>query len=354
MLRMLAHLLLPVILAASQDAPDAVRDAGTESSKGRHRAAIRIFEGQPELLKSDPKAQYLAGHAWVRLHRPELAKPLLTAAVSGGFTGYPGWESADALLKRIDWIERLRPPPAKGLSEDERLKSLRVFADDTPWIQEVVKTLPDYVRRAREVFGDDLPQIDFYLFRSRVTYKDFYKSLFGVDIPTAWQNGTGNSNVVVFCQEDREGKPVNAPGSPRGLGDVLHEYNHALLHTLYGDHYLRQVPQWLDEGLSDYLARAYYKELFDSSGALIRRHLAKAAAAPSTEDLSRRLYERDPSLNYAMARFMVDELLKDREPAVIREILKRARPEGDFEKALVEAGGVRPSELRERVIARFR
>ena len=52
-----------------------------------------------------------------------------------------------------------------------------------------------YVRRAKEVFGDDLPPVDVYLFRSRLPFKDFYKSLFGVDIPTAWQNGTGNSNA---------------------------------------------------------------------------------------------------------------------------------------------------------------
>lgn len=344
---------LALLLVGAQDAVDPIRDAGSESSKGRPLAVLRILDEHPALLKSDAHAQYLAGHSWVRLHRPDAAKPLLTAAVQGGFGGYPGWESADALLKRIDWIEKLRPPPAKGLPEDDSLSSIRVFADDTPWIREVLKVLPKYVARAREVLGEDLPEIDFYLFRSRVTYKDFYKFLFGVDIPTAWQNGTGNSNVVTFCQEDREGKPVNAPGSARGLGDVLHEYNHALIHTLYGDGYLRQVPQWLDEGLSDFLARPYYKELFESSAALLRRHLERSAA-PSLEDLSRRLYERDPNVNYAMARFMVDELLKDREPGVIRDLLKRARPDGDFNKAIFEATGVKSAELRDRVLARFR
>jgi hypothetical protein len=345
--------LLLLLLATAQDTGDKIREAAAESSKSRNRAVLQIFEEHPDLLKTEPQAQYLAGHAWLRLHRPELAKPLLNAAVKGGFTGYPGWESAEALLKRIDWIDRLRPPPAKDLPGDEGLKSIRVFADDTPWIQAVLHALPDYVRRAREVFGEDLPQIDFYLFRSRLAFKDFYKSLFGVDIPTAWQNGTGNSNVVTFCQEDREGKPINAPGAPRGLGDVLHEYSHALLHTLYGDGYLRQAPQWFDEGVSDFVARDYYKELFDSSATQIRKTLARSAA-PSTEELSRHLYERDPALRYAIARYMVDEMLKDRRPEVIREILKEARPEGDFEKAIVDAAGSRPSELRERVITRFR
>src|SRR5436190_755576 len=294
---------LLLLLLFVQEPGDPVREAAAESSKSRHRAVLRSFEEHPELLKSNPQAQYLAGHSWVRLHRPELAKPLLNAALKGGFGGYPGWESAEALLKRIDWIERLRPPLAKEISEDERLKAIRVFADDTPWIREVLRALPDYVRRAKEVFGDELPQVDFYLFRSRLAFKDFYKSLFGVDIPTAWQNGTGNSNVVTFCQEDREGKPINAPGAPRGLGDVLHEYGHALLHTIYGDGYLRRTPQWFDEGASDFVARDYYKELFETSAVQIRKTLA-TSAAPTYEELSRRLYERDPALRYAIARYM--------------------------------------------------
>jgi hypothetical protein len=349
----LEALLLSGALWTGQDGAERVREAAAEASKGRHRAALRVFDEQPDLLTSDPRAQYVAGHSWMRLHRPDLAKPLLAAAVKGGFTGYPGWESADAFLKRIDWIDRLRPPPAKGLPEDGRLKGLRIFADDTPWIRAILAAFPDFVRRANEVFGEDLPPIDVYLFQSRLAYKDFYKSLFGVDIPTAWQNGTGSANVVTFCQEDREGKPINAPGSPRALGDVLHELNHALVHTMFGDNYLRHVPQWLDEGLSDFLARPYYKELFESSAVLLRRQLA-TSAAPTTDELARRMYERDPNLHYAMARYMVDELLKDRKPAVILEILKRARPEGDFEKALVEGAGTTPAELRGRVIARFR
>jgi hypothetical protein len=250
-------------------------------------------------------------------------------------------------------VDRLRPPPAEGLADDERLKSIRVFADDTPWIRAVLKALPDYVSRAREVFGKDLPPIDFYLFRSRQDYTLFYRALFGVEIPTAWQNGTGNSNVVTFCQEDREGKPLNAPGSPQGLGDVLHEYGHALLHSTYGDSYLRRVPQWLDEGLSDFVARAYYKKLFEASGEELRRSLARGPA-PSYEDLCRRLYERDPYVRYAMARFMVEELLKEKEPGVIRDILRRARPDGDFEKAIFDATQLRTATLRELVLGRFR
>lgn len=342
-----------LLLSLAPERQDAVKEAGAESSKGRHRAVLKILEENPELLKSSPQAQYLAGFSWVRLHRPELAKPLLTAATEAGFNGYPGWETAKALLERVAVVERLRPPPAKGLPEDERLKSVRVFADDTPWIQEVLKALPDDVTRAREVFGKELPQIDIYLFQSRLDYNKFYKALFGVDIPTSWQNGTGNANIVTFCQADREGKAVNPPGSPRALGDVLHEYSHALLNTIYGDGYLRQVPQWLDEGFSDFVAKEHYAELFDSSAAHLRRNLSKSLA-PTLEELSRRLYEVDPVVRYAMARFMVEEMLKAKKPGLIRDLLQRARPDGDFEKAILEATGSKSSELRERVIARFR
>jgi len=342
-----------LFLGIAPERQDALKDAGAESSKGRHRAVLRILDENPELLKSDPQAQYLAGFSWIRLHRPDLAKPLLTAAAEGGFSGWPGWEPVKTLLDRVATVERLRPPPAKNLPDDERLQSLRVFADDTPWIRAVLKALPDYVTRAREVFGKELPRIDIYLFESRLSYNTFYKALFGISIPTTWQNGTGNANIVTFCQADREGQAVNPPGSPRGLGDVLHEYSHALLNTLYGDGYLRQVPQWLDEGWSDYVAKEHYTELFETSASHLRRTFSKSLA-PTLEELSRKLYEVDPVVRYGMARFMVEEMLKERKSLRIRDLLQRARPEGDFEKAIVEAAGVKPSELRDRVIARFR
>lgn len=338
------------VQAQAEDTDDAVKEAMARSSKGRFGAALRSLEAHPDLLRDDPLAQFVAGTAWMRLHRPDRAKPLLVAAADRGVHAAGGWESPEKLLDRIAVIERLRPAASTGLPKDERLSAVRVYADDTPWIRAILEVLPRTVERAEEVFGKDLPPIDFYLFSSREDYTAFYKALFGQNIPTSWQNGTGNSNVVTFCQTDREGKPVGTPGASRGRGDVLHEYGHALMNTLYGDGYLRNVPQWFDEGASDFLAREYYKELFESSARLIR----KAAVVPSLNELTRHLYERDPSLRYGVARYMVDEMLKDRDSSVLRDILRQASADGDFEKAILAVTGLAPETLRERVIARFR
>jgi hypothetical protein len=334
----------------AQDPTEAIKEAMTRSSEGRFQAALRSLEEHHDLLREDPQAQYVAGTALMRLHRPDQAKPLLTAAAEKGIAGFEGWDSTEALLARIAVVDRLRPRLAKGLPQDDRLKALHVYADDTPWIQGILEVLPRHVARAQEVFGKDLPPVNMYLFRSREDYTAFYQALFSANIPTSWQNGTGNSNVVTFCQADREGRPVGAPGTARGRGDVLHEYGHALLHTLYGDLYLRHVPQWFDEGVSDFLAREYYKELFEYSADLIRR----AAIVPSLEDLTRHLYERDPSLRYGMARYMVDELLQGREPSILRDILRRAAADGKFEEAIQTTTGLGSSDLHKRVIARFR
>jgi hypothetical protein len=338
---------------ATTSAPDPLGDVKAEFCKGHHRSALRLLGDTPGLLNSDARAQYLAGYSWIRLHRTDLAKPFLSNAASGGFNGFPGWESTEALLGRIAVVERLRPPPAGEPPDAEGLQPIRAFADDTPWIRAVVKALPDFVSRSRAVFGQDLPPIDFYLFRSRESYTLFYKALFGVDVGRWWQNGTGDSNAVVFCQVDRQGVPLGPPGAPRGIGDVLHEYSHALLNTFYGDGYLGHVPQWLDEGLSDFTARPYYRDLFETSAVAIHKALGKSAP-PTYEDLSRRLYERDSFLRYSVARYMVEEMMKGRETGLIREILERAAPEGRFDEAIQGATETSPREFRERVIARFR
>lgn len=333
--------------AIPEQPSDPLGGIAAESSRGHPRTVLRLLSEKPDLLDSDPRARYLAGYAWMRLHRPDAAKPLLGAA--GDFDGYPGWETTSSLLARIEAFEQLRPPSVDAGTAP----ALRVFADDTPWIREVVKSLPAFIARARGVFGTDLPPVDVYLLRSRERYHRFYKALFGVEVATWWQNGTGDSNVMVFCQEDREGRLIGPPGAARGLGDVLHEYTHALLNTFYGDRYLRHVPQWLDEGLSDFTARPYYQELFETSAASIRKFLAKSPP-PTLEALSRRLYERDSFVRYGIARYMVEELMKGRETGVIRDVLRRAAPGGDFDAAILGATGAVPAELLDRVLARFR
>jgi len=334
-------------------APDPLRDVVEEFTAGHYRTVHRLLDTASGPATRDAHAQYLEGYAWVRLHRPDLGKRLLQLAAEGGFDGYPGWESTATLLERIAVVEQLRPPLSGSVKDARGVEAVRVFADDTPWIQAIVQALPEFMVRAHAVLGEDLPPIDFYLFRSRDSYNRFYKALFGVPIVRWWQNGTGDSNVVAFCQEDREGKSLGPPGLARARGDVLHEYTHALLNGLYGDGYLRQVPQWLDEGLSDFTARPYYKELFEASGGLIRKALAKSTP-PTSLELSHGIYEHDSSLRYAMARVMVEELMRGREMKVIPEILRHAAAGGDFESSILAVTGISSSQLRERVIARYR
>ena len=41
----------------------------------------------------------------------------------------------------------------------------------------------------------------------------------------------------------------------RAYGDVMHEYGHALCDTIYGDNYLDHVPERLNEGMADAVAK---------------------------------------------------------------------------------------------------
>src|SRR5258706_1915075 len=104
--------------ARSERASDPLAEVVAEFSSGSHRAALRILGDTPGLANNDARALYLAGYAWLRLHRPDLSKPLLTHAAAGGFHGYPGWESTEVLLERIAVIEQLRPP-ASGATRNE-------------------------------------------------------------------------------------------------------------------------------------------------------------------------------------------------------------------------------------------
>ena len=51
--------------------------------------------------------------------------------------------------------------------------------------------------------------------------------------------------------------------------------------------YLRRTPQWFDEGASDFVARDYYKELFETSAVQIRKTLATSAAPTGRSSSSR-------------------------------------------------------------------
>lgn len=334
--------LLAVLLLAAQD----LKPMQEACTQGHFLAVVRLFEEGADELRKHPEALYMAGHAWMRLHKPETAKKHLIAAAEGGFRGYPRWETVDSYLRRIETVEQHRPPVLRELAGADGKVLIRVYAKESAWTRPIVNALPEFLKRGRELLGDDLPPIDFYFIRPHDDYRAFYKAILGVDIPTSWQNGTGNANLVTFQELDAKGRPT---GGDRLLGDVLHEYGHALLNTHYGDRYLARVPQWMDEGFADAFARPFYAELFRQSPGYVRAHLARNEA-PTFEQLSKNLYEKDPVVRYSLARLTVQEILKDQPLTAIRKVLDLARPDGAFESAIEKATGVPPRAAYEKVL----
>lgn len=349
-MRRFRWLLAALLLGAAASAPAQQRrplermlDA---SGAGLHNEVARIFAESPNAVRSDPEAQYVAAYALLRLHRPSEARRLLDAAVAAGFPGYEGWDPAQKLLERTRDFARLRPPLALELKGNDGKVVVRAYAPSNDWAQGILKTLPSFLGRIQAALGQDVPPLELYLLSSRREYDVFYKALFGVDVPTAWQDGTGNTNVVTFCEQDRDGKAL--PRNAFFMGNVLHEFGHALFNTYYGDGYLDTVPNWLDEGMADELAREYYDELFASSHEILQEHL-RSKPPLSYEQISRDMYAKDPDVGYAVGRLMVRDLLTGAKPRALRKILETARTKG-WDAAIFEATGKKPKDAYQRVI----
>lgn len=173
--------------------------------------------------------------------------------------------------------------------------------------------------------------------------------MFGKEITRGWQDGTGDSNVVVFCE-------LNSDGRPRSLqeagGDVLHEYGHCLCNTIFGDNYLDRVPQWFDEGAADAIARPYYDRLFEYSVRRIKDEVANGRPAPTYKQMCSEVYN-DPQLRYVYARLMMQELLAGRPLSTLQLILNKARETQNFDLAIKQVTGTDPDDLIARVRTRY-
>ncbi|HEY9868290.1 MAG TPA: hypothetical protein V6D08_03930, partial [Candidatus Obscuribacterales bacterium] len=319
-------------------------------SRGRFSAAIKSFYRLSPSEKRNAEICYAAGYAWMRLHRPDVAKGLLILAVSQGFEGYRGWESAGDLLSRISQMEKFAPPHLRTFCDQGNSK-IRVYGRQTSWSQPVLLAMPQFVTRAKEIFGEDCPAINFYFFEAREHFENFYSAMFGTRTQKWWHDGTGSFNVVVYCERRRDGAIAGTPGAARTIGNVLHEYGHALCSTYYGDGYLKAVPNWLNEGLADAVAYPFYGELFSQSRKLLSVQERKGLPAPSYKQMCRELYE-DPDVRYTFARLMVEELLAN-EPSRIKRILKEARRAGSFERALKTVTGFEGRYWYRRIAARY-
>jgi hypothetical protein len=338
----------PEVLAAANRG-SVVNHVAHNCSGGRYFAAVKAFYRLSATEKRKPEVCYATGYAWMRLHRPEMAKGLLVFALCQGFEGYRGWESTGDLLSRVSQTEKFKPPLLKAFHDATNLK-IRVYGRQTDWSKPVFAAMPDFMTRAREIFGADYPAIDFYFFEARDHFDNFYSAMFGTRSQKWWHNGTGTFNVVAYCERHRDGSVAGVPGAPRNIGNVLHEYGHALLSTYYGDGYLRVVPNWLNEGLADAVARPLHPELFNESRERVSGW-GRNGVPPTYKQMCRELYD-DPDVRYAVARLMVEELLNG-EPDRIKRILNEARRTRSFERALKSVTGYEGRYWHRRIVARY-
>jgi hypothetical protein len=316
----------------------------------RYASAIGLFNTLSQAEKNDPETCYQAGYALMHLHKPQTARPLLEQAAKGNFAGYKDWPSTQSLLDDIAEMAKFTPPHCLDIG-DKAQPTIRAFAKETDWTTPVLKALPLFFERARAVFGAQIPPINFYFFDERRDFERFYTRMFGVGIPTSWHDGTGDANIVVFCEQDRTGNISRPAGVDRTVGDVLHEYGHALCNTIFGDNYLERVPQWLDEGMADAIASPYYQSLFQVSDRLLTSESGRRSP-PSYDQMCEQLY-KDPDLGYAIARMMVGMLVRKYGVPMFKRIIDEARQIENFETAIDQMSGLKCKQLYKSVVNHY-
>jgi hypothetical protein len=302
----------------------------SEFEKKKFSSVIGIFEKQVNINDQNDLCMYLAGYAWLKVHVPDRAKELLIR-VSDRFAVGTGWDSPQSLLRRIEQIENDSPPLLLNL-KDGKGAHIRLFAKRTEWAIPVIDALGRFRARALEIFGEEAPAVDLYIFEKRSAFERFHRNIFETESKIPWQDGTGLINIALFCEENKDGQTARLGNSSNlRIGDVFHEYGHALLSTYYGDGYLNSVPAWLNEGLSDYIAQEFRPWAIDGSRKLLKD---RKGSIPSYRDLANKFYTIDPDVSGALARLMVVVLIENLDSKVIKRILDAARSQGDFRGAL--------------------
>ncbi|MGH9550053.1 MAG: hypothetical protein ACRD3W_11790, partial [Terriglobales bacterium] len=185
---------------------------------------------------------------------------------------------------------------------------ITVYATGSPWQLGIIKQVPAFIERTEQIFGADLPHMSFYFFEKRKEFEESYPILLDSQFPYEhdWHDGTGNVGKVLFCDVNMRGEML------RGAGDVLHEYGHAMCHTIYGEDYLHHVPSWWNEGTADFVAAEFYREAGDATlQILLNEH--KNGKFSDFSTLTNDFF-RYPSASYAIGRLMVQELAQGHEP----------------------------------------
>lgn len=234
----------------------------------------------------------------------------------------------------------------------------------TAWTTPVLRAMPEFDAVGRRIFGKDVPAVRFYLFSERPVYDRFFGAMFGAPTSIAWQDGTGNLNVVVYCETNARGVVSRPAGEPETIGTVLHEFGHAWCGTYLMDRYdldwlgpsIRRP--WLDEGIADYVATVREPAFRTRRMAWLREKAAKGVAAPAWKDLVdyNGFYGTgDPDVRYRLSALLVAELLGDAEkaPQSIRKILDETGRTGEVDGAVRAVTGKEPAREFEILVRRF-
>lgn len=299
--------------------------------------------------QKDPETSYLAGFCFLRVHDFISADKALRIAKEGKFEAWDAFPSVEQLLDRVETMKSLCPPP---LSLNDADIPIAFYAQPTEWFDSIKCEFPNFIKRAKEIYGDNLPPITLYVFTNREDYDKFFFAMFEHK-PTEGQDATGMKGVVLLCEKTAEGSTTGRQLSFRH-GVVLHEYSHALCSTIWGLSYRQEVPCWLDEAIADEVSKLYYANVFRWYDINLRS-ASKRKDPPSYEDLKSGKQE-DRYVYYAFSRHMLLELLGDEEAddMLIRRMLERAKTyKWNYDKAIYKVTGLKPSQAYKRVVKRF-
>ena len=347
-------------LSALEAEAASTRELRSAVSERHLRDALRFSEALEQPTAED---RYLTGLALMYLHDPQGATPHLRSAKTGDFRSWPGWPDLDLLLERAETCRTLEPPSRFAPSVLAH-PSITVHAGPTtPWSGPLLDALPEFEHVGRSIFGEDIPPMRLYLFAERDVYNRFFEALFGMQVQTAWQDATGNFNVVVSCEEDREGKVTRKPGDPDTIAGVLHEFGHAWIITYlmyrHGREWLEPGIRrpWLDEGLADFIASLREPALILRRETWLRQAAARGTRPPTLERIRNYdgfYHHDDVDVHYWISAVLVADLLgpRDHAPETIRSILD-ATGRSSAEEAVRTVTGKDIPGAFEKVVRRF-
>jgi hypothetical protein len=322
------------------------------SNQSNDQAVVEAYRAMAASERDQPEPIYVLVYSLMKLHRFAEAESFLDSLVNFGFDGYSGWTPASEFHKRIEVINSLKLPMIATIADGERAL-ISVYGDCSGWNEPIINCLPEFRSRAQNIFGDLTPPINFYFFLERGPYNAFYEAMFGMPpgaMLTENNSMTGCLNTVVCCAKGAHGVEL-AICPDRQVGDVMHEYGHALSHTIFGTRFPFVVPQWFDEGTADCVAFPHYQSLFANYDERLKA-AAVSVKAPTYRQMCVSLY-REPDTRYAIAGLMVRKLVQMKGQNIIKEILIETREQGKFARAFERFVGMKPAKLLRAVVEEF-